>query len=89
MKDRYLEITYRKGKPFAAYFYLVRPSGTPSVRSEKVADGLVADYDDTGRAIGLEIVAPSAVTLESIRNALERLDAGPVDERELAPLRAA
>lgn len=28
MKQRYLEVTFRKGKPLTAYLYLPRPTGT-------------------------------------------------------------
>ena len=34
MRDRYLEITFRKGKPLAAYLYLSRASGVQSLRTE-------------------------------------------------------
>jgi hypothetical protein len=32
MKERYLEITFRKGKPLAAYLYLPRRVGVKSAR---------------------------------------------------------
>jgi hypothetical protein len=33
MRDRYLEITYRKGKPLAAYLYFPRESDTKSAEA--------------------------------------------------------
>jgi len=39
MRARYLEVTFRKGKPFAAYFYLSRNLGEKSVRTEKAGGG--------------------------------------------------
>jgi hypothetical protein len=35
MKDAYLEVTYRKGRPLAAYLYLPREPGVKIARSEK------------------------------------------------------
>jgi hypothetical protein len=35
MKERYLEVTFRKGKPFAAYFYLPRNPGEKSVGTKR------------------------------------------------------
>ncbi|MBD3321785.1 MAG: hypothetical protein GF350_11880 [Chitinivibrionales bacterium] len=52
MKDRYLEITYRKGTPFAAYLYLSRKLGIKSTKSKKIENGLIADFDETGKPIG-------------------------------------
>jgi hypothetical protein len=43
MKDRYLEVTFRKGKPLAAYLYLPRQQNATSARTELVGAGLVAD----------------------------------------------
>lgn len=39
MKDRYLEVTFRKGKPLAAYLYLPRATGVKSARTEEAAPG--------------------------------------------------
>jgi hypothetical protein len=58
MRDRYLEVTYRKGRPFAAYLYLPRPEGAKSARTEAVGEGLVIDLAGDGSPIGLEITAP-------------------------------
>ena len=42
MRDRYLEITFRKGKMLAAYLYLPRVIGAKSARTEEVGPGLLA-----------------------------------------------
>lgn len=52
MTRSYLEVTYRAGKPFAAYFHLPRRPGDGSVRTEKSEPGLPVDYTSDGRAIG-------------------------------------
>lgn len=57
MQDRYLKVTYRKGKPFAAYLYLPRSEDTKSVRTELVGAGLIVDFGPDDEPIGLEITA--------------------------------
>ena len=89
MKNRYLEITYRKGRALAAYLYLNKKGDAKSFRSQKLSDGLVADFDETGRLIGLEIISPESVTIAEINSALEQMKEMPVPENELAPLMAA
>ena len=49
----YLQITYRQGKPFAAYLYLQRLHGDKAARTERHGFWLV-DLTDDGRAIGIE-----------------------------------
>lgn len=73
MKQRYLEVTYRKGKPLAVYLYLPRPLGATSVKTEDAGAGMRVDYDAAGNAIGIELTAPSAVTLNDISELLTRL----------------
>ena len=89
MKGRYLEVTFRRGKPLAAYLYLPRRPGAKSARTEKLADGLLVDYAADGNPIGLEIVDPGHATVARINDALNDLGLAPVDSAELAPLVAA
>ena len=39
MKHSYLEVTYRKGRPLAAYYYLPRRDGDKSARTERAERG--------------------------------------------------
>ena len=89
MKSRYLEVTFRKGKPLAAYLYLPREPGAKSARTELMGSGLLVDYQADGRPIGLEITAPDKVTLDQINSILKRLNLPLLDPQELAPLQAA
>jgi uncharacterized protein YuzE len=89
MKDRYLEITFRKGKPLAAYLYLTRKKATQSVKTIKIDEDLIADYDQNGVPVGLEIVSPTTTSIQQIKDALEKLHVEPISEDELAPLNAA
>lgn len=89
MKDRYLEVTFRKGKVLAAYLYLPRQAGTKSVRTELRGPGLLVDYGQGGEPIGLEITAPDRVTLDQINAVLEGFKLPLISQEELAPLKAA
>ncbi|MFQ6047146.1 MAG: hypothetical protein ACE5PT_12465 [Gemmatimonadales bacterium] len=89
MNDRYLEVTFQKGKPLAAYLYLPRPGGAKSARTERAPAGLLVDYSSDGRPIGIEITAPSLATAEQLNALLGELGLPPVASEELAPLRAA
>lgn len=89
MKEPYLEITYHRGTPIAAYLYLPRTSGEKSHRTSKVDPGMIVDFDENGKPIGIEITAPSIVTAKEINCVLKNLGLPEIKEAELAPLRAA
>ena len=89
MKQPYLEVTFRKARPIAAYLYLPRRSGERSFRSRKVDPGLVLDFNRAGKPIGVEITAPSRVTATNLNRVLRDLGMAPVNRLDLAPLRAA
>lgn len=89
MKHRYLEVTFRRGKPFAAYLYLPRPPGVKSERTVDYGHGLLVDLDASGKPIGIEITAPAADSIEHIDALLVHLGLAPLPADEWAPLRAA
>jgi uncharacterized protein YuzE len=89
MKEPYLEVTFRRGKPLAAYLYLPRRAGQKSYRTRRVEPGLVIDFNRTGKPIGIEITAPSKVTLAAVNRALKGLGLPPVKKTDLGPLLAA
>ena len=89
MKHRFLEVTFRKGKPLAAYLYLPRRTDDVSARTERHESGLLIDYASDGRAIGIEITAPSHLTLEAVNEVLSSLQQEPATVDDLAPLLAA
>ena len=89
MKDRYLEITYRRGKLVAAYLYLPRQPREKVKRTSKAAEGVLVDYNKAGKPIGVEITAPQHVSWEVINQIILGLNLPPVSKEELAPLRAA
>ncbi len=89
MKDAYLEVTFRHGRPLAAYLYLPRRAGDKSRRTAKAEPGLVIDFNRSGKPIGIEITAPGKVSAAALNRVLRRLGLPRVTRADLAPLRAA
>lgn len=89
MNEAYLEITFRRGRPMAAYYYLPRRAGQKSYRSQRVEPGLVIDFARSGRPIGIEITAPGKVTLTAINRVLREHGLPGLKKADLAPLLAA
>ncbi len=89
MKNTYLEVTFRKGRPFAAYLYLPRVAGVRSSRTKQVAPGILVDFSSADDPIGIEITAPIQVTAQQINDALKAIGLTTVSPEDLAPLRAA
>jgi uncharacterized protein YuzE len=88
MKNRYLEVTFRKGKPLAAYLYLPRPSGSRAARTLDAGHGVRVDIDASGTPMGIEITAPGAVTVPEINAILVKHGVPELADHELAPLAA-
>jgi len=88
MKQRYLEVTFRKGKPLAAYLYLPRSPGVRAARTSDAGNGVKIDFDTNDTPIGVEITAPSAITVDELISLLAKLGINEVDRVELAPLAA-
>jgi hypothetical protein len=88
MKGRHLEMTFRKGKPLAAYLYLPRAGGVKSARTEEMAPGILTDFAPSGEPIGLEVTAPTQAAAEQINAVLTRLCLAPIAPEELVPFKA-
>jgi len=89
MNEPYLEVTFRRGRVIAAYYYLPRKPGERSYRTSRLEPGLVVDYGRAGRAIGIEITAPGKVSLAAVNRVLRKLGFSALKRSELAPLLAA
>lgn len=89
MKESYLEVTFRHGRPLAAYLYLPREPGEKSVRTSTAEPGMVVDFSRTGKPIGIELTAPTKVTLSTLNRVLDELGLPPLRDADLEPLRAA
>ena len=86
MNERYLEITYRRGQPVAAYLYLPRAPDDRSQRVVREGHGLVVDFTAGGQPIGIEIVSPNDVSLAMLNEILAKYALPPLEQGELAPL---
>jgi len=89
MKKAYLEVTFRQGRALAAYLYLPRRADEKSYRTARVEPGLVIDFNRRGKPIGIEITAPSKLTLSALNRVLRGLRLPAVTRADLSPLRAA
>jgi len=89
MRTLSLQITYRKGKPFAAYIYLAHAPGTKSARTEQVTPEVLIDYAEDGTPLGIEVISPGRVSQAEVAAAFGRLGMEPPSAAELAPLLAA
>ena len=88
MSKPYLEVTYRDGKPLAAYLYFNRKSGDKSVRTEQRGPYLV-DYAADGRAIGVELIYLLMVDLDELNRLLAEAQQPMLSRSDLKPLIAA
>ena len=89
MDESYLEVTFRHGRPLAAYYYLPRGARDKSYRTKRVEPGLVIDFRRDGKPIGIEILAPDKLTLSAFNRVLRDLGLPSLKRGDLAPLRAA
>ena len=89
MNDAYLEVTFRHGRPLAAYLHLPRRPRQRSYRTSRVEPGLVIDFSRSGTPIGIEITAPDKVSVAALNRVLRQLGMPTVTRDDLAPLRAA
>ena len=89
MKEPYLEVTFRHGRPIAAYYYLPRAAQQKSVRTRRVEPGLVIDFAADGQAIGIEITTPAKVSLAALNDVLRELGHPLASQADLAPVLAA
>ncbi|MCC6125325.1 MAG: DUF2283 domain-containing protein [Pirellulales bacterium] len=89
MHGRYLEITFRRGEPIAAYLYLPRLENEKSCRVQKMGQGMIVDLSEEGRPLGIEILSPQKVSPAMINEILAKYSLPPLGEKEAAPLAAA
>jgi uncharacterized protein YuzE len=89
MTEHYLEVTFRGGRPIAAYYYLPRRPGQKSYRTMLVNPGMVVDFSRSGKPIGIEITAPSEISLAAINRVMRKLGLAAVTRADFAPLLAA
>jgi hypothetical protein len=89
MKEPSLEVTFRHGRPVAAYYYLPRDTKQKSVRPRRAEPGFIIDFTAENEAIGIEFTAPTKATLAGLNAILAELGERPASEVDRAPVLAA
>lgn len=84
-----LKVTYRRGRPIAAYVYLPRQAGDRVAATERLDPAVLLDRSDDGRLIGVEIVDPGLCGPDRLIEILRSLGQDKIDREELGPLAAA
>lgn len=71
----------------AAYLYLEKGTDVRAVKTERATPGLIVDYNEKGKPVGLEIVSQMKVNTSQINKVLRSLSISTVSDTELAPLK--
>ncbi|MGH8548750.1 MAG: DUF2283 domain-containing protein [Methylococcales bacterium] len=58
-------------------------------RTSKVDPGMIIDYIEDGKPIGIEITAPAKITINDLNRVLISLGASVLTPDDVAPLKAA
>jgi hypothetical protein len=88
-RDRFLQVTFRGGRPWAAYLELHWTLGQRPVRTRREERGMIVDLAHDGTPLGIEITAPGLVKLADVNRLLKSLGAPRITKSEFAPLVAA
>jgi hypothetical protein len=90
MKQIYLRVTYRDdGSLFAAYLHLPSEPNEKRAKCRRVEPGMILDINKYEKLIGIELTAPTLVSLDDINKVLEEYGLNPIKEATLKPLIAA
>ncbi|HEX8339651.1 MAG TPA: DUF2283 domain-containing protein [Tepidisphaeraceae bacterium] len=87
MKKPSLQITYRNGKPFAAYLYV--GGGDRKVAKSRERGPVVIDFDADGNVLGVELHTITAATVEELKKELAAFRFNELSDNDLKPLLAA
>ena len=89
MKPPSVEITYRRGRPVAAYISWASSATAKCHATKEAAPGMIVDFARNGRPIGLELAVPRAATLAGVNRVLRSVGAPPLRPSDFSPLRVA
>lgn len=80
-----VQVTYRRGKPLAAYIYLAGRKGRKSARTEEFRPNLLIDYSEDGSALGIEVLS-LRLSSDDLFAVFDHLGLSRPDPRELRPI---
>jgi uncharacterized protein YuzE len=84
-----LKVTYRRGRPIAAYVSLPRQPDDRVASTERIDGAVLVDRAADGRATGVEITDPSQCGPDRLLDLLRSLGQADIDRDDLRPLAAA
>ena len=87
MRDENLSITYRHGRPLAAYSFAARGRAR-SHRTRELEPGLLVDFTRGGRPIGVEILDPKGTSLAALNRIMRTLGLRPLKRADVRSLHA-
>jgi uncharacterized protein YuzE len=79
-----VQVTYRRGKPLAAYIYLAGRKGK-SARTEEIRLNLLVDYSQDGSPLGIEVLSVR-VSSDDLYAVFDHLGLNRPDPRALQPI---
>lgn len=88
MSNASLQITYRKGRPFAAYLS-VGAGRDRHVASSRERGPVVVDFDAAGNVLGFELHTITKEGVTRLKQELIALKLSELADEDLAPLLAA
>jgi len=88
MRDENLKITYRHGRPLAAYYSFAVRGRARSQRTREMGHGLLVDFTRSGRPIGIEILDPKKTTLTALNRIMRTLGLPLLKRADVRPLHA-
>lgn len=79
MKQVYLEVTYRDGRPCVAYLHLPSEPHEKSEKCRRVEPGMILDINKEGKLIGIELTAPTMITLGAVNRIRKEYGSEPLN----------
>jgi hypothetical protein len=89
MNRVFLKVTYRHGRPIAAYVQLPREPGDRTAKTDRIDDVLLVDRAADDRPLGVEITDPSRFDPDRFFELLRSLGQTDIDRTDFLPLAAA
>lgn len=84
-----VQVSYYAGRPLAAYVSFPRKTRPKVSRTVEARPGILVDYDAKGRVMGVEIVHPTAVSLDDVAEVVREAAGESIPLDDLAPLHSA
>ena len=84
----FLEVTYRRGKPFAGYLHFREAPSDVPCRTEEIQPGILVDVTADGQVVGIEFLSPDRLTPDDVKAIQGALVGQSLPVEDLAPIMA-